>query len=176
MKKIIVTLFLIVAIYGFIGNTFATNYVIPDESIRLRVVANTDLDYDQEIKKKVFNLVEEDLSKLLVSVNNYTDARKIIKDNLDYINDDIKDLLINEKYMLDYDLSFGQNYFPTKVYKGVEYQEGYYESLVVTLGKGNGHNWWCVLFPPLCLIEARETDLEDVEYKSLIKEIVDKFL
>ncbi|MBQ9011225.1 MAG: stage II sporulation protein R, partial [Bacilli bacterium] len=53
-------------------------------------------------------------------------------------------------------------------YKGVKYKEGYYESLLVTLGKGKGDNWWCVLFPPLCLIEADESS--DVQYKSFVKE------
>lgn len=176
MKKIVIALGLILIVYSYIGNAFASNYVIPDNSIRFRVLANSDSEYDQEIKQKVFNLVSKDLSNLIVSTKNYDSARKVIKDNLDYINNDIKDFLIKEKYMLDYDISFGQNYFPTKVYKGVEYKEGYYESLVITLGKGEGKNWWCVLFPPLCLIEAEKTDTDKVEYKSLIKEIISKYL
>lgn len=175
MKKIIITLVIILAVYSYIGNTLASNYVIPDDSIRFRVLANSDSEYDQEIKQKVFKLVEEDLSSLIASSKDYMGARNIIKDNLDYINKDIKELLISENYMLDYDVSFGQNYFPTKVYKGVEYKEGYYESLVITLGNGNGHNWWCVLFPPLCLIEAQDSDTDEVQYKSLIKEIISKY-
>ena len=175
MKKIIITLVIILAVYSYIGNTLASNYVIPDDSIRFRVLANSDSEYDQEIKQKVFKLVEEDLSSLIASSKDYMGARNIIKDNLDYINKDIKKLLISENYMLDYDVSFGQNYFPTKVYKGVEYKEGYYESLVITLGNGNGHNWWCVLFPPLCLIEAQDSDTDEVQYKSLIKEIINKY-
>ena len=55
--------------------------------------------------------------------------------------------------------------------KGIEYDEGYYESLLITLGEGKGDNWWCVLFPPLCLIEAEEST--EVEYKSFIKEIIE---
>lgn len=66
------------------------------------------------------------------------------------------------------------NYFPEKEYKGVKYDEGYYESLVITLGEGKGKNWWCVLFPPLCLVEAEESD--KVEYKFFIKELIDKYL
>ncbi|MBQ9181594.1 MAG: stage II sporulation protein R [Bacilli bacterium] len=176
MKKIIFTLILIIATYSFIGEIFATNYIIPEESIRLRVLANSDLEYDQKIKQKVFNLVQQDISNLLTTKNNYMDAKKIISNNLDYINNHVKELLIKEKYMLDYDISFGQNYFPKKTYKGVEYKEGYYESLVITLGKGEGHNWWCVLFPPLCLIEANDDNTNEVEYKSLIKEMIDKYL
>ena len=66
--------------------------------------------------------------------------------------------------------------FPEKEYKGVVYDEGYYESLLVTLGEGKGDNFWCVLFPPLCLMEAEETDdTTEVEYKSFIKEIIEKY-
>ena len=50
-----------------------------------------------------------------------------------------------------------------------------YESLVITLGKGEGDNWWCVLFPPLCLLEENE-NTQDVEYHFLVKDIIDKYL
>ena len=53
------------------------------------------------------------------------------------------------------------------------YNEGYYESVVVTLGEGLGDNWWCVLFPPLCMIEAEEST--DVEYTTIVKEVIDKY-
>ena len=67
------------------------------------------------------------------------------------------------------------NYFPQKEFKGVTYEEGYYESLVVTLGSGSGDNWWCVLFPPLCLLEAEESEKDDVEYQFFVKELIDKY-
>ena len=70
--------------------------------------------------------------------------------------------------------NLGLNYFPEKEFKGITYDEGYYESLVITIGEGKGDNWWCVLFPPLCMLEAEEST--DVEYKSFVKEIVDKYI
>ena len=68
-----------------------------------------------------------------------------------------------------YDLSIGDNYFPTKYYKGVKYNAGYYDSVVVKLGKSSGMNWWCVL----CLID--EENNKDIEYTSLIKEVMEKY-
>ena len=65
--------------------------------------------------------------------------------------------------------------FPKKVYKGKTYQPNNYESLVITLGEGDGENWWCVLFPPLCLLEAEESE-EEVEYNFFFKTILDKIL
>ena len=79
----------------------------------------------------------------------------------------------NESY--SYTLDYGMHYFPKKEYKGVIYEEGEYESLLVTLGEGNGKNWWCVLFPPMCLREAEENNTDDVEYKSFIKTIIEKY-
>ena len=76
---------------------------------------------------------------------------------------------------LEYKINYGMNYFPEKEYKGVTYEEGEYESLVITLGNGLGENFWCVLFPPLCLLEADEEETEEVEYTSFVKEIIDKY-
>ena len=83
--------------------------------------------------------------------------------------------LKNLGYDKDYKINYGYNYFPKKKYKSVTYKEGMYESLVITLGTGEGDNWWCVLFPPLCLVEADESTTSDAEYTFFIKEIIDKY-
>ena len=71
-------------------------------------------------------------------------------------------------------VSYGYNYFPRKVYKNIIYESGMYESLVITLGSGNGDNFWCVLFPPLCLLEENDTT-SDVEYSFFVKELLNKY-
>ena len=72
----------------------------------------------------------------------------------------------------DFNISYGKNYFPQKTYKNINYEEGEYESLVITLGEGKGNNFWCVLFPPLCLVDETE---ENVEYDSIIKKVLNKY-
>ena len=79
----------------------------------------------------------------------------------------LKDNQIQESFHINY----GKNFFPEKTYEGEIYAEGEYESLVITLGKGEGDNFWCVLFPPICFIEEDE----NVEYKSFLKELIDKY-
>ena len=79
-------------------------------------------------------------------------------------------------YNIPFNLNYGNNYFPEKEYKGITYKEGYYESLVVTLGEGAGDNWWCLMFPPLCLMEAEEKELNNVEYKIFIKDVFKKYM
>ena len=71
----------------------------------------------------------------------------------------------------DFKIQYGNNYFPKKEYDNIIYEEGEYESLVVSIGKGTGKNYWCVLFPPLCFID----ETKEVQYTSWIKEILEKY-
>jgi len=98
-----------------------------------------------------------------------------LKSNLNDINKTVEKVLKKKNYLVDYEVNYGYNHFPEKKYKGVIYEEGYYESIVITLGSGQGDNWWCVLFPPLCMMESNSNDIEEVEYKSFIKELIDKY-
>lgn len=147
--------------------------VLPEETIRLRVLANSNSIEDQRIKMEVAKKVKENLSEILNDVVDIKDARMKIINNLDEIEKDVKDTLQKNDTSLNYKINFGKNYFPSKNYKGINYEEGNYESLLVSLNQGKGDNWWCVLFPPLCLLEAEEST--DVEYRLLVKEIIEKY-
>ncbi len=173
MKK---TLFIIISIiitYVIIGNVVVANNIIPDDAIRIRIIPNSNSEYDQSIKYKVKETIQNDMKNLLTNVKNIDDARNIIKNNLDGIQDNISKTLQKNDYDLPFNVNFGFNYFPKKEFKGIVYKEGYYESVVVTLGSGLGDNWWCVLFPPLCMIEAEEST--DLEYTTMVKSIIDKY-
>lgn len=172
MKKIL--FILSISFIVIMMNTRASSKLIPDEAIRFRVIANSDTEYDQKIKMIVKEKVEKELYKILKNTKGIDNAREIIKDNVGIIDSIVNKTLIEENYDKTYDVNYGMNYFPEKEYKGVKYKEGYYESLVIKLGEGKGKNWWCVLFPPLCLVEAEESD--KVEYKFFIKELIDKYL
>ena len=156
------------------GNIGEAKVMIPDEAIRLRVIPNSNSKYDQDIKSKVKNNLQQNMYGLLKESKDIKEARKIINNNLPIVDDNIKKLLSSENYPLGYKINFGYNYFPSKEFKGIVYDEGYYESVVVTLGQGQGDNWWCVLFPPLCLMEASESD--DVQYASFVKTVIDKYM
>ena len=175
MKKTLLILILIITTYIFIGNVFSEGNIIPDDAIRIRIIANSNSDYDQNIKNKVKQKVEYDMYNLLKNSQTIEQSRAVIKNNLNNVKEGIDTLLQNEKYELPFDINFGLNYFPKKQFKGITYDEGYYESVVVTLGEGLGDNWWCVLFPPLCMLEAEETNMDDVEYTTLVKTVIDKY-
>lgn len=175
MKRTIFLFLGIIITYILIGNVMATNNLIPDDAIRIRVIANSNLEYDQKVKNKVKQRLEYDMYNILKNTTDLEEARNLIKDNLDNVEKNIDKTLQEEEYKLPFKINFGLNYFPKKEFKGITYDEGYYESVVVTLGEGLGDNWWCVLFPPLCMLEAEETNTNDVEYTTLVKTIIDKY-
>lgn len=168
MKKIMIVLFLFTLIC-FI-NKGKEEYIIPDNAIRLRVIASSNTFEDQATKMEIKNNIEDILKKDLITVANKEEADSVIQDKIPQIK-----TMINN-YNINYNLNYGENYFPEKSYKGVKYEEGMYESLVVTLGSGKGENWWCVLFPPLCLMEAQESNMEDVDYEWFVKDIFKKYM
>mgnify|MGYP004562317739 FL=1 len=174
MKKTIFILITIFLIYYIIGVASEEIIKIPDEAIRFRVIANSNSTQDQDVKYKVKDEVESYMASILQNVDNIDESRAIISTNLDNISNKVTNVFNRNNYKLNYVVNFGLNYFPKKEFKGITYDEGYYESLVITIGEGKGNNWWCVLFPPLCMLEAEEST--DVEYKSFVKEIVDKYI
>lgn len=163
MKKTIVVLAIIISILTL---NKKEEEIIPKESIRFRVIANSNNKQDQLIKKKVVNNISKELIKTN-DISNIEDTRKYIINNLPTF-ENIVDLTLKEnKIDSSFSINYGKNYFPKKVYKKKVYKEGEYESLVIKLGEGTGNNFWCVLFPPLCFSD------EKVEYKSFIKEVIE---
>ena len=96
--------------------------------------------------------------------------KESIKENLPNFKNDVESVLNNEN--ANYKIEYGMNYFPEKNYKGIYYEEGEYESVVIQLGEGKGDSFWCVLFPPLCFLEGEESNSDEVECTSFIKELI----
>lgn len=145
------------------------NVVIPKESIRYRIVANSNNEIDQYNKLKANEVIFPIINDIMNNSNNIIDARKNINKNIPLIENSLDNLNIK------YKVSFGQNYFPTKTYLNNTYSEGNYESLVIYLDEAKGDNFWCVMFPPLCLIDINREHLDKVVYKSYAKEIINKY-
>ena len=156
-----------------IANNKEEYILIPNEAIRVRVIANSNSDYDIKVKEKLKDKLNNEVNKLINNINDITYARKIIISNLGNINNFVDKSLKEFDYSKSYSLNYGLNYFPEKEFKGVKYDNGLYESLVITLGEGKGPNYWCVLYPPLCSVD---TNKEEVEYRSFIKELIDNYL
>ena len=167
MKKIIVCLFIVTVLV--LVNKEETKVLIPEDAIRFRIIANSNSIEDQKEKIEIRNELEPIIGDILTNSTTKEETKTEINNNLYKINHVI------DKFNTTYDVNYGLNFFPEKNYKGVTYKEGNYESLVITLGDGLGDNWWCVLFPPLCLLEANETNYDDITYPSYIQELINKY-
>lgn len=161
MKKLL-TILLIPFIF------YSINLKKDDDVLRIRVIANSNSNYDQNIKLNVSNDLKKELYKLLKDEKNIDNAREIIKKNISNLEKIVDTDLQDEDY--SYTINYGLNYFPKKEYNGKKYNAGNYESLLVTLGEGKGDNWWCILFPPICLIEAEESD--EVDYNFFLFDVI----
>lgn len=168
MMKNILFIFCAILVLVFISDYITEENIIPEDAIRIRVIASSNNDEAQELKVEIKEELEDYLYKQIQGVRSIEDADKVIKESIPQVK------TIIDKYTSDYDVNYGMNYFPEKEYKGIIYEAGEYQSLVVTLGNGTGNNWWCVLFPPLCLLEAEEST--DVEYRSYVSEMIDKYI
>lgn len=173
MKKIITIIGLIFLM--IVTMSKEEEVIIPKDAIRFRVIANSNDLKDQQEKKKIAKTLGNNITKLLKNQNSLQETRTTLKKNINTFTTTVQEEMKNDNYDNNVEVNYGMNYFPEKTYKGVKYKEGEYESLVVTLGKGEGNNFWCVLFPPLCLLEAEEDDTNEVEYTSFVKELIDKY-
>lgn len=172
MKKLVIVLAILIVVLSLSKNS---QVMIPRESIRFRVIANSNKEEDQNIKKKIVNNLKNEIASLKFIPKNLNSSRTLIKSQIPTFSKIVEKTLKEEGNLTEYTIQYGKNYFPEKQYKGVTYEEGEYESLVITLGNGLGENFWCVLFPPLCLLEAEDEQTNKVEYTSFIKEIIDKY-
>ncbi|MGD6831964.1 stage II sporulation protein R [Sutcliffiella halmapala] len=142
--------------------------VIPDEAIRLRILANSDSTEDQELKRKIRDRVNEEITVWVEGLTSMENAREVIQGNIPEIEKIVEEVMVEEGIVQEYNVDFGRVDFPTKMYGKFIYPAGDYEAILITLGKGTGANWWCVLFPPLCFLdfsngEATATPFEEEE-------------
>lgn len=168
MKKIIIILAIITTILSI---NKEEQVIIPQEAIRFRIIANSNSKEDQNLKKQIVNNLYYNINKTN-KLKSIDATRNYIKKELPKFTKIVEKTLNENNQEKSFHINYGKNYFPKKEYKNVIYPEGEYESLVITLGEGKGKNFWCVLFPPLCLIDENN---DKVEYKSIVKEMLDKY-
>ncbi|MGN7415103.1 stage II sporulation protein R [Paenibacillus sp. SAF-068] len=134
---------------------------IPEQSIRLRILANSDAPGDQLVKREIRDAVVAQMGEWVAELENpqsLDEARKVIREHLSEIENRVGEELTSRGLHYDYQVELGSVPFPTKLYGGTVYPAGDYEAVRITLGEGKGQNWWCVLFPPLCFIDAGTGD------------------
>lgn len=152
---------------------------IADNIIRLHVIANSDTDDDQELKLKVRDGIIEQLQNTVASSKSVTDAEKLLYSQEENIKNSALNIISDSGYDYTVNVSLKERYFPVKSYGDLVFPAGDYKALCVEIGKANGRNWWCVLFPSLCFVdetyavvpdnskEKLKETLSEEEYESL---------
>ncbi|MGF9989104.1 stage II sporulation protein R [Bacillus mycoides] len=161
MKKQVIAYFLLLLIgaqllvqFGYMKADAKGPTVIPKEAVRLRILANSDSDKDQALKRKVRDEVKAQIDGWVAELTSFEEARKVIQNHIPEIEKTVANTLKREGSKEAFQVKFGKNVkFPTKVYGNFIYPAGEYEAVLITIGKGEGANWWCVLFPPMCFLD-----------------------
>ncbi len=134
--------------------------VLSEKLIRLHVVANSDSDYDQKVKLMVRDAVLQTLGPDLQKAE---DPESIIEEKLPVLKDVAEKVLKEQNLNMPVSVGLGYERFPTRVYDTFALPAGVYHSLRVTIGAGEGRNWWCVVFPAICLPAAGDMEEAAVE-------------
>ncbi|MCF6138918.1 stage II sporulation protein R [Pseudalkalibacillus berkeleyi] len=136
---------------------------IPEESIRLRILANSDSSADQELKRSIRDEVNQQITNWVFGIESLDEARTIIKRELPTIKKIVQQSLKQSGIQETFTVDFGNVAFPTKMYGEFVYPAGEYEAVLISIGEGTGSNWWCVLFPPLCFLDFDNGDAVEPE-------------
>lgn len=167
--------FVLVVIYSLIPFQAQCDNISRDV-FRLHILANSDSDHDQSVKLKVRDRVLEYSKGLFESAKSKQEAESLVSSNLDNITRvaqyELKDLGCDQTVKAE----IKKMYFTTRYYDSYTLPSGMYDALRITIGSGKGHNWWCVMYPSICVSAAAEQDekakqaLDDDEYEIIKNE------
>ncbi len=186
MRKGIVVFFLIMLILFVSGGwsilcSSANDYsnIEKEQLIRFHVIANSDSPNDQQVKLKVRDAVLQYLSHYFQQCETPAQARKVVCEHHVVIKNIAQSVLLNNGFDYPVSVELGWFNFPLKSYGNLVLPGGRYEAVQIKLGKAQGKNWWCVLFPPLCIIDAGyaipEESVNKVEFKLKSIEMIKKY-
>ena len=159
IAKIIAAALLLVTAF-WLGTICADKATLSQDLIRLHVVADSDSPEDQQIKLQVRDAIIEKLNSVMESIPDVESAKAYLEEHLPELEQIANDVLASLKEGCHAVVSLAKEAFPIREYDTFTLPAGVYESLRVTIGSGEGQNWWCVVFPSLC-VSASSDGMED---------------
>ena len=160
MKQIIraaITAFILTVIFSMIP--FQANCSdISDEVFRLHILANSDSDKDQSLKLRVRDKVLSHTEALFNSAKSKQEAEQFVSDNIQTIADIAAKEIFDNGYNYSVKVQIVKMHFSTRRYENFTLPAGMYDALRITIGEGRGHNWWCVMFPSLCISSPADSE------------------
>lgn len=144
---------------------------IADEILRLHVIANSDTNEDQALKLKVKDKIVNYLKEVLKDADDLKMAKEIVRSRLADLEKITKDVMTEEGYAYSVTASLGEQEFPVKMYGDLIFPAGIYQAVQIKIGRHQGKNWWCVLFPNLCFIDGTYSIVPE-EAKEELEEVI----
>ncbi len=140
---------------------------ISDSVFRLHVIANSNSDEDQALKYKVRDNLLNYMNNLCKNCNSKEDAINIVSTHQEEFKQIALETVKNEGFSYDIKIEIGNFEFPTKHYGDISLPAGFYDALKVEIGKAEGRNWWCVMFPSLCFVDISSGIVPDESKEEL---------
>ena len=171
IKKILLLLISVLLVYGFSGLTHKENddlqKKIANKILRFHVIANSDSDGDQALKLKVKDAVVEFMKPLLSNCDDVHKSKEIVKAYESHILSVAQNVIRENGYNYDVHINYENCYFPAKKYGDISFPPGNYDAIRIYIGKHQGKNWWCVLYPPLCFVDCVNSVVPDESKEQL---------
>lgn len=173
--KISITVGIVVAILFSICSFAKTSEEIRSDVLRLHVIANSDTSVDQNLKLRLRDYILQEGKDIFNGSVNVENAVEKLEPVLPELEKSAKAFVNRAGFDYDVKISLSNEYFTTRTYETVTLPAGKYLALRVVIGSGEGHNWWCVMFPPMCVPAADKKDeIENVFSEKEIKLVESK--
>lgn len=173
MKKLLAVIIVVAAVIAtavYVNNSGAGSSANADY-LRIHVRANSNGQVDQSVKYKVKDEVVKFITPYAAECVDKRRAVEIISAILPEIEEVCDRVLGQNGFGYKSRASVRAEEFPTRVYGDLTLESGVYDALIIELGSGEGDNWWCVIYPPLCFTSGTA----DVKYRSAIMDLINKF-
>lgn len=173
--RISIAIGIVTAVIFSICSFAKTSEEIRSDVLRLHVIANSDSSVDQNLKLRLRDYILEEGEDIFDGSVNVENAVKKIEPKLAELENSAETFVKNAGFDYDVKITLSNEYFTTRTYESVTLPAGKYLALRVVIGSGEGHNWWCVMFPPMCVPAADKKDeIENVFTDKEIKLVESK--
>ena len=177
MKQIVIAFFSVGAlvIFAVAGTGLVKGKSgVEKDFLRLHIRANSNSAADQDVKYLVKQEIVNELTPIFVDVKTKKQAMETLNDNLTRIEQIANGVLSDNGFTYTARAAVKSEHFPTRAYNDVVLPDGVYDALIMELGTGQGDNWWCVVYPPLCFLENNIGGETGVKYRSKLHELIKK--
>lgn len=164
---ITITAFVFFLIFSAYSYASSISSDLSKSVFRLHVIANSDSDEDQSLKLQVRDKLLDYMNSITANVRSKDDAIKIAQDHQKDFQIIAEQTILDKGYSYPVTVEIGNYEFPTKHYGDITLPSGYYDALRVKIGDACGHNWWCVMFPPLCFVDVTSGIVPDSSKEQL---------